>query len=295
MNTRQRAVRALGILALLAMGLFPPCYADDAKYVNYLRQMKASDVDPQLPAVPFDQWLSSVLPALAETTWDANDCGESGDREGAVPICVGVQATLSTCSNVHINVAVGTSEKGIEDKPEFFFGVIRGFGPEILVDRLRNLPEQLKAADKAGKAFSAIPRKAKEIDPKEAIEFAKALAVSRLDENLPNQTVEAWFKGLKGIHQPLSWIFQACYSEPFTNECGDCAATVTLKYEDSEKAILLSLVVGTYRRGIVGDPIVERTTFWNKRRGEGYGITSVRLKDLPKKLTDFEQSAEERR
>lgn len=118
-----------------ALTLFVPIYAllsalvsavvedeDDPKYVNYMKEMKASAVDSQLPGIPFEQWLSSILPPYTEIRWGVNDCGEGGDRTGPVPTCVGAEATLGHCRKVLVNVAVGASDKGIEGKPVFFFG-----------------------------------------------------------------------------------------------------------------------------------------------------------------------------
>jgi len=64
-----------------------------------LNAMKASGLDPALPDVSFEEWLSGVLPKGVEVAYERNDCGEqtgepSIDSRREMPACLGVYAHI---------------------------------------------------------------------------------------------------------------------------------------------------------------------------------------------------------
>ena len=73
-----------------------------------LNAMKASDLDPALPGVSFEEWLRGILPKGVEVAYELNDCGEptgnpSIDSRREIPVCLGVYADIiSRARSMHL-------------------------------------------------------------------------------------------------------------------------------------------------------------------------------------------------
>lgn len=131
-NLPPRFVLTLLIMAAAASLISSILYADEYEdryklFVPYVKEMPASRLDPALPDVPFEKWLTSHIKPGSEIYWEVNDCGEDTGFEGPGNgrdhvTCVGVEAELKNGSKLVINIAVGTVKKGRVGEPRIFSG-----------------------------------------------------------------------------------------------------------------------------------------------------------------------------
>jgi TonB family protein len=111
----------------------------------------ASDLDAELPKVPFAAWFEHVVGPGAGVIWQLSECGEREEDSlkatGDIRACVEANAMLADGRRVILMTAVGTFKRGIVGSPSFHFGVIEQQGELYLVRRLRDLPRQLSAPE----------------------------------------------------------------------------------------------------------------------------------------------------
>jgi hypothetical protein len=93
----------------------------DRKMIAYAKAIPVSQLDPKLPATPFERWLIKEAGEGAQVTWEINDCGEqtgtAEDAERDFPMCVEADAHLRDKRVIVVSIAVGTYQKGISGKP----------------------------------------------------------------------------------------------------------------------------------------------------------------------------------
>jgi TonB family protein len=106
----------------------------------------ASDLDADLPGIPFGNWFKQVVGSRVEVGWQIYECGEIRSAANAIEdwrACVEVSAVLPDDRIVHLMITVGTFKKGLIGAPTFYFCVIERRGELYQVRRLRDLPTEL--------------------------------------------------------------------------------------------------------------------------------------------------------
>lgn len=138
-------VYALGLLA----GGWPQNPALESQAVARIQQTPASQFDAVLPARPFGAWLKQLAGPQAGISWQLTDCGESPRaQEGAEadrPMCVEATAALADDRKIVVMISIGTVRQALIDKSRLYLAVVEQYGSLYNVDRLKDLPEVLKA------------------------------------------------------------------------------------------------------------------------------------------------------
>jgi hypothetical protein len=93
----------------------------DRKLIDYAKAIPVSQLDPKLPAIPFERWLIKQAGEGAQIAWEVNDCGEqtgtAEDGDHDFPACVEADAHLRDKRVIVVSIAVGTYKLGIAGKP----------------------------------------------------------------------------------------------------------------------------------------------------------------------------------
>ena len=132
------------LMAMAAAGQTPR----DRKLIAYTKAIPVSQLDPKLPAVPFERWLTKQAGAGAQIAWEVNDCGEQTgspeDSQNDFPVCVEASATLADKRVIVVSIAVGTYQRGISGKPAtWWITVGRDPSSDPPLDKLSELPVKL--------------------------------------------------------------------------------------------------------------------------------------------------------
>src|SRR5262245_27883339 len=116
--------------------------------VTDTQRIFASELDAELPRLPFADWFGKVVGSKAGVIWQLTECGEQGEASsnssGDVRACAEVNAILPDNRKVVVMISVGTFRKGVTGAPAFYYGVIERQEELYLVRRLRDLPELLR-------------------------------------------------------------------------------------------------------------------------------------------------------
>ena len=132
----QSVTQSLLPLAVV-VALFPtPARAQVSFQDELLATGKAtlvSQVEPGLPAIPFEAWLASLVGPGASFSWELNDCGEhtnTPDADRDQQICASVEVSLSGGRSVYLYYQVGTESRGaVESRALWFAAVLGGERP----------------------------------------------------------------------------------------------------------------------------------------------------------------------
>jgi len=142
-----RIMRIAGLMLLVAVaaGAQTP---HDRKLIAHAKAIPVSQLDPKLPAVPFERWLTSQAGEGAQIAWEVNDCGEQTgspeDRESDFPMCVEANAHLRDKRVIAVSIAVGTYNGGIAGKPVTWWITV-GYDPnsDEPLNTLSEVPQRL--------------------------------------------------------------------------------------------------------------------------------------------------------
>jgi TonB family protein len=136
----------IAVTTLIALSLFlnnEPAQSLEKQAVSDTQRALASDLDAELPRLPFTDWFGKVVGPGAGVVWQLSECGEridaAPDGGGDAQACVEVNTILSDGRKVIVMIAVGTFKKGVTGPPVFRFGVIELAGKLYLVRRLSDL------------------------------------------------------------------------------------------------------------------------------------------------------------
>lgn len=134
-------------LGLLAGGwLQDPLLESHA--VARIQQTPASRFDAGLPARPFGIWLKQTVGPQAGISWQLTDCGEPAGGnvlDADRPMCVEATAALADDRKIVVMISVGTVRQALLDKSKVYLAVIEQNGSLYSIDRLKDVPEMLKA------------------------------------------------------------------------------------------------------------------------------------------------------
>ncbi len=136
------------VLILLWSGSFQSAPISEKRAVASAQKIPASNLDAELPPLPFADWLGQLVGPQAGVNWQLNECGEQPSllvAEGREPpACAEVDALLPDGRKVVVMIKVGTFEKGIIGNPSFSHAAIEHEGELYPVRRLRDLAEGLR-------------------------------------------------------------------------------------------------------------------------------------------------------
>lgn len=120
--------------------------ADD-DYVRFAKSLPARNYDKNLPSVPTEHWLTSILPSGIVAVWGDNvtDCGEQTgdpaiDRERDMPLCIEIELKQKDKSAGYLLLFVGTEKKGkLKEAAGLYYGYIRQGGKTIDLKKLHEI------------------------------------------------------------------------------------------------------------------------------------------------------------
>jgi len=140
----------IAVTTLIALSLFlnnEPAQSLEKRAVSDTQRTLASDLDAELPKLPFTDWFGKVVGPGAGVVWQLSECGERNDAApnggGDTQACVEVNTILSDGRKVIVMFAVGTFKKGVTGHPAFRFGVIDEKGKLRPLRRLSDLQKLL--------------------------------------------------------------------------------------------------------------------------------------------------------
>jgi TonB family protein len=149
----------IAVTTLIALSLFlnnEPAQSFEKQAVSDTQRTLASDLDAELPRLPFTDWFGKVVGPGAGVVWQLSECGERTDAasngDGDTQACVEVNTILSDGRKVVVMIAVGTFKKGVSGPPAFRFGVIDQNGVLRLIQRLRDLKKLLSGQGETAKS-----------------------------------------------------------------------------------------------------------------------------------------------
>jgi TonB family protein len=140
----------IAVTILIALSLFlnnEPAQSLEKQAVSDTQRTLASDLDAELPKLPFTDWFGKVVGPGAGVVWQLSECGERNDAapngDGDTQACVEVNTILPDGRKVIVMISVGTFKRGRTGPPAFRFGVIELKGKLYPILRLRDLQQLL--------------------------------------------------------------------------------------------------------------------------------------------------------
>lgn len=200
--------------------------------IQYLRAVRASDIERALPGIRFDRWLASVL---GDTTrWEMNDCGRDR-RAGDGAICI---AIAQPSRAVDLLIAIGTTGRGIVDRPQMVGGGIRLFDIDSPIGRLAELPDLLSESEARRLRFTDHPMRT--LTEADLTRIRTTVRASALEAGLPDEPFEAWLQALLPSDAPTQWALTSCSGIP--NAAAPQCVNVDARWSDGARLrILLDL------------------------------------------------------
>jgi TonB family protein len=117
--------------------------------VTDTQRMITSELDAELPKLPFASWFERVIGPGAGVIWQLSECGEQlgapPDSAREMQACAEANAILPDGRKVVVMINVGTFKKGMTGKPWFCYGVIEQQDKLYQFQRLRDLPDLLRS------------------------------------------------------------------------------------------------------------------------------------------------------
>ncbi|MBI5204876.1 MAG: hypothetical protein HZA11_08170 [Nitrospirae bacterium] len=141
-------MKILSPAIIVSMILFAssPAMADD-DYVSFAKSLPAKKYDKNLPSIPTEQWLNSILPRGIVAVWGNNitDCGEQTgdpaiDRGRDMPLCAEIELKQKDKSVGYLLLFVGTEEKGkLKETAGLYYGYIKQGDKTIDLRKLQEI------------------------------------------------------------------------------------------------------------------------------------------------------------
>ena len=121
----------------------------EKRAVADIQRILASEIDAELPKLPFANWFRQVVGPGAGVVWQLSECIESAsappDSTADMRACVEVNTVLPDERRVIVMIIVGTFKRGMIGAPAFQLGVIEHKEELYTVKQLRDLPKLLSA------------------------------------------------------------------------------------------------------------------------------------------------------
>jgi hypothetical protein len=118
--------------------------------IEAVRSTVAREIDPQLPSVSFEGWLTSVIGSQARVWWEVNDCGEQTgnpalDRGRNFPRCVQARAELTGNRALFVVLSTGPQQQQPGGVPGLHFAVLIPMaGRQVEIRRLTDLASAIR-------------------------------------------------------------------------------------------------------------------------------------------------------
>ncbi len=146
------------VWCLMLSGQFQASPLSEKQAVTSAQRVLASELDAELPRLPFTGWFRQMVGPQAGVNWQLNECGDQPSmlvaQGRALPACAEVNALLPDGRKVVVMIEVGTFKKGITRHPNFYHAAIEEQGELYRVRRLRDLPEWLREPTAPAKEMS---------------------------------------------------------------------------------------------------------------------------------------------
>lgn len=143
------------LIALCLLSSHQSTQSLEKQAIGDTQQTLASELDANLPKLPFADWVEKVVGSGTGVIWQLSECGEVGEtalnQHGDIRACVNVNTILPDGRRVILMISVGTFKKGLTNPPTFHFGVIEQNGELRPIRRLRDLPGLLLDPEKLAK------------------------------------------------------------------------------------------------------------------------------------------------
>jgi TonB family protein len=149
----------LAFTTLIAFSLFwnqPAQTSLEKRAVEDTKRTLASELDAELPKLPFAEWFGKVVGSDAGTVWQLSECGgpvevAPNSASGDVRACVEANSLLHDGRRVIVRIAVGTFKQGIVGHPAFHVAVIEQNNQLHSIQRLRDVQGGLLEPEKLAK------------------------------------------------------------------------------------------------------------------------------------------------
>jgi len=272
-------------LGLISLFLFNAAHCreqSDASIIAHFKQTNVSTIDSQLAPMSYETWLKKTLGDDATIDWELDDCGEGANSEGSWPLCVTAIGKFKVHGEVIIAIGVGHSEKGVFGKPSVVNIYVEGVGPSRSFSNLHQLPDYLREIEE--EEYSATQFSDKPLDEQSAINYAKNIDIRTFIPTQPSQILLHWIEALAEPNTAVTWKLDGCDQVAISMQLTgyrDYRACVFAHLENKDESILVSINVGTYRKGLAPVPKVALVQVYNKRR---INITTPTISELPDKL-----------
>ncbi len=173
--------------------------------VQYLRAVRSSDIDPELPGIRLDRWLESVLRLPSQ--WEMNECG-APRQDGHGPICIAVS---QSSRGVHMLFVIGRDDRGV-GRPRMVRGDIRLFDIDSAFRQLSELPDMMSEAEARRLRFADHPMQT--LTDAEALQLRTTTRASALQPDLPDAPFESWLRDRLTGDPPVTWTLTSCSAVP---------------------------------------------------------------------------------
>jgi TonB family protein len=118
------------------------------KHVTETKQILASQLDAELPNLPFANWFGQTVGREAGVIWQLSECGKQLDDQpnsnDDMQACTEANAILPDGRKVVVMILIGTFKKGMIRTPEFYSGIIEQRGELYMFRQLSDLPRLLQ-------------------------------------------------------------------------------------------------------------------------------------------------------
>ena len=275
----------LGLILLNAYNVAHCRVQSDESIIAHLKQENVSSIDSQLASMPYESWLQKILGSTATIKWEVDDCGEGANSNGVGPLCVTAMGKFNEHGEVTISIAVGRSDKGAFGKPSLFNIYIEGVGASRHFDSLHQLPDFLRESEEENNSAPKLSDKS--LDEQSAVDFAKNIDIRTFAPAQPSQKLFRWIEALAANNTIVTWKLEGCDQVAISmrlNGNRDYRACVEAHFENEDESVLVSIIVGTYRKGLAVIPKVNFVQVYNKRHNN---ITTPPISELPVKLADM--------
>lgn len=210
--------------------------------VQYLRAVRAADIDPDLPAVRLDRWLESVLRLPSQ--WEMNECGEAR-QDGHGPICVRVS---QASRGVDILFVIGRDDRGV-GRPRMVRAGVRLFDIDSNLPRLAELPDMVSEAEARRQRFADHPMQT--LTEADVMRLRVTTRANTLQPDLPSEPFEAWFQSALAADTPQTWTLVSCSAVP--SAAAPQCVNVDVRWPDGARA-RVTLDLEMVQRGLAAEP-----------------------------------------
>jgi TonB family protein len=155
-------ITAIIITFLMGTGVMPQTSSFEKQALALVQRWPASNLDAQLPSIPFSAWFTQLTGEGAGVIWQLTECSEHNTGSVEIgqdlPACAEANASLPDGLKVIVAITVGTFKNGLKGDPSFFCAVVERDDQLFAVNRLRDLPNALRDPGKIATILPQVSR-----------------------------------------------------------------------------------------------------------------------------------------